>query len=411
MIQSAYKRINYLSYRYILFISLCITISYFLVSGGKNSELLVFLALSPFFLLGQKNRIDNSDIIMFAMLILMLITGVLHPGFRWDTYVFSVCFVTAFVYLKGEIKKQHFLLNNVIKIIKSLIYLYAVVLIIQQLCVIIGLTPILCSLYDPENRWKLSSLSPEPSHLVIFVLFLMYAYILLCEAYKGHRYLFADFKKDSLLWAAYFWCMITCGSTSGLLFVLLIFVRYFKGKTLVITSLIFALSFYLANALLGDSTYFQRIINLSSAFLTKDSSIILETDGSAAYRLSPMFYFFENINLLDGGFWFGHGVDSGKHVLSAYMFDATGLRAYDTDEGVNIGGLWGFIIDYGIIVFGMFVAALTSFMKDIKDKWIVFFYIVIMMFMGFNMQILWFATVLLYMVYHYQQTSIKLKYK
>lgn len=405
MINSGNSKVNYLSYRYILFVSLCITISFFIMPGGKNGELLVLLALSPFYLLSQKTKADTSDKLLYAMLALMLITGLLHSGFRWDTYVFSVCCVLSFIYLKGEIKFQKFPLYSVVVIIKKLIYLYAVVLLAQQFCVLIGITPILCSMYEPDNPWKLSSLSPEPSHLVIFVLFLMYSYVLLYEEYKGHRYLMPDFKKDAVLWVAYFWCMIASGSTSGLLFVLLIFVRYFKGRTIFITGCVFALSFYLANSLLSDSTTFLRIQNLTSAFLTYDSSTILETDGSAAMRLSPMFYFFSNINLADSGFWFGHGVDSGKIVLSAYMYDMTGFGAYNTDEGVNMGGLWGFIIDYGIIVFGLFVASLASFMKYIKDKWIVFFYIIIMMFMAFNMQILWFATALLYLVYHHQQTT------
>lgn len=407
MLKSVDSKVNYLSYRYILFVSLCITISFFQIAGGKNGELLVLLALSPFFLVSQKIKADKSDKLMYAMLVLMLVTGVLHAGFRWDTYVFSVCSVISFIYLKGEINNHHFPLITVIRIIKCLIYLYAVVLIAQQLCVLAGFPPILCSLYEPDYPWKLSSLSPEPSHLVIFALFLMYAYVLLCEVYKGHRYLLSDFKKDGMLWAAYFWCMIASGSTSGLLFVLLIFVRYFKGRTLFITGVIIALSIYVANALLSDSASFQRILNLFTAFLSYDSSTILEADGSAAMRLSPMFYFFSSINLADGGFWFGHGVDSGKAVLSSFMYDVTGFEAYNTDEGVNMGGMWGFIIDYGIIVFGLFVLSLSTFMKDIKDKWIVVFYIFIMMFMGFNMQILWFATVLLYMVYHHQQVGFK----
>lgn len=406
MFRSKKVKVNYLSYRYILFVSLCITISFFIMEGGKNAELLVLLALSPFYLFFQRVKVDRTDLLMYTVLALMLITGLLHAGFRWDTYVFSICFVCSFIYLKGEIKNQKFPLNDVIIITKYLIYLYTVVLIVQQICVILGIPPLLCSLYDPQNTWKLSSLSPEPSHLVIFVFFLMYAYVLLCETFIGRRYLLDDFKKDKILWAAYFWCMIASGSTSGLLYVLLIFVRYFKGRTLFLTTIVFALSLYVANTFLSDYTSFQRILNLYSAFLTYDSNVILQADGSAAYRLSPMFHFFNNIDLLDSGFWFGHGIDSAKIVLNAYMYDETGLRAYNTDGGVNMGSLWGFIIDYGIIVFSLFVSALVSFMKKIKDKWIVIFYTIIMMFIGFNMQILWFATVMLYMVYHYQQKGV-----
>ena len=403
MLNGIKGKVNYFSYRYILFVSLCITVSYLQISGGKNLELLVLIALSPIFLFFQKTKTDSADYIMYVMLGLMLLFGLMHSGFRWDTYIYSVCSVLSFVYLKGEIKNGKFPIYNVMRVIRKVICLYAIVLVCQQLCVFVGIPPILCYLYDSNYPWKLPSLSPEPSHLVIFILFLMYTYVLLYEEYVGHRYLLANIKKDITLWIAYFWCMIGSGSTSGLLYVLLIFFRYFKGRTLIITGLIFGLSYILANALLSDSASFQRILNLTSAFLTFDSSLILETDGSAAMRLSPIFYFFNNINILDLGFWCGHGVDSGKVVLSAFMYDATGLGAYNTDEGANMGGLWGFIIDYGIIVFGLFVFALASFMKKIKDKWIVFFYCFLMMFMAFNMQILWFATMMLYMVNHHQQ--------
>lgn len=390
------------AYRNILFISLCVSISIFLGDRNINWALVSVIALSPVSLLFSKIKtVDKSDFLMLLVLGFMLVNGFIHGGFRLSSYIFSVCFVTSFVYLKGAVKKGFFSPDKISELLKFLIFLYTVILVIQQLCVIIGVTPFLASNYDENFKWKLSSLSPEPSHFAVFIFFMMYAHILLYEIKKGKRYKLGDISNEKFLWLAYFYCMLGSGSTSGVIYVLLIFFRFVRGKTILLYTGIFAVVFFVVNRYFTETQSLVRVDSLWKALLTLDGEAILNADHSAAMRLSPMIYFFNNIEFGNIDFWFGHGMDYGKRVFNIYMFDVSGDGTYNEFEGVYMGGFWGFILDYGFISFCLLVAALVSLFKNIRDKWYMLFYAVLMMFTGFNMQMFWFATILSYTVAFY----------
>lgn len=390
-------------YGYLLIIILSISISYLLGEKGLNYGLVLVISVSPLFYLLTIRRFDLIDLKLLLMLVGMLVISLYYGSLRITSYVFSICLVSAFCYLKHCFNSGLYELPVIIKIVKKLIYAYALVLIVQQLCVLLGVTPILSNMYDDSTPWKLSSLSPEPSHLVVFVLFLAYSYILLKETLLGRRYVKDDFKRDKWIWIAYSWCMLFCGSTSGIIYFPLILLRYIKKKNLLILSIPIIVLFLFILNYSGESISLNRISSLLSAMATLDGITLLEADHSAAMRFSPMVYFFQNFNLSDIHFWIGHGADYAKVTLNLFMFDVSGDGTYNDIEGVNMGGFWGYIMDYGIIMFALLVSAIYSIMKKIGEPWFVAIYVVLMMFMGLNMQIFWFATLLAFIISYFKK--------
>lgn len=395
------------SFRYILFLSFCVTFSFFLGPRGINYALVGVIALSPIFVLIRGIKPDRNDCMLFVMLIIMYVTSLLHHSIRLSSFLFSFCFVFSFIYLKREVDKGHLPLSEIIYLLKKLIYIYTVVLIIQYICVFLGIHPFLANLYFEESKWKLSSLSNEPSHFSVFVFFMMYAYILLVEKKNRRRYSLLDGKKEKLLWFSYFVCMLFNGSTSGLLYVFLIFVRYIRLKSMLLYTTLSLLVFGGAYFFFRDSYALSRVLILFDSLFSFNAETFLAADHSAAMRFAPMIYFISNIDIMNVDFWFGHGMDYGKAVFNGFVYDLSGDVAYNDTDGVNLGGFWGFILDYGFVSFSLLVMAFASFIKKIKDRWFVIIYVSIMIFIGFNMQMFWFVTILAYIISYDSRQSIR----
>lgn len=395
------------SYRYLLFLSFCVTLSIFLGPRGINYALVGVIALSPIFVLLKGIKLDKYDCMLFVMLMIMFVTSFLHHSFRLSSFLFSFCFVFSFIYIRGEVGKGHFPLIEILYLLKKLIYIYTIVLIIQLICVFFGLHPFLANLYLEEFKWKLSSLSNEPSHFSVFIFFMMYAYILIFEKLNRRRYSLLDAKKEKPLWFSYFLCMLLNGSTSGLLYVFLIFVRYIRLKSMLLYTTLSLLAFGGAYFFSRDSYALSRVLILFDSLFSFNAETFLAADHSAAMRFAPMIYFISNIDIMNVDFWFGHGMDYGKTVFNVFVFDLSGDVAYNDTDGVNLGGFWGFILDYGFVSFSLLVMAFASFFKNIKDRWFVIFYVTIMMFLGFNLQMFWFATILAYIISYDSRQSIR----
>lgn len=387
-----------------MFLSLTITISYFILGNETNGLLVTMIGMSPFMLLFFKRKITEVDMWLFFLLLLMFAFAFTRVGFRPISYFYSVCFVSAYICLRDSFLQNKFPMPRMLRILRNILYAYAIVLLIQQICVIIGITPINQTFGFEENKWKLPSLAQEPSHMAIFVFFFMYSYILISEKILGHKYTLDEARKEKWVWISYFWCMLTCQSTSAIMYCGLLFLRYFKPKTLfkygiALIFVIFPIYFFLK-----DTPAFQRVILFSEAFLTLDINKINGADHSAAYRFFPMFYLFNNLDIISPNFWIGHGLDFGKETLNEYALYVSNDVAYDGN--INIGGFFGYILDYGMLCFLILCLAIRKAISGVGDLGLLVFYIWLNLFVGFNMQLFWSSTTLLTYISIYNKKKI-----
>lgn len=376
-----------------LFLCLNITISYFILDNQTNGLLVLMLGTSPLFLIMQKRNYDNVDVKMILLLVLMFLFALGKPGFRIVSYLYSVCFVCSFLCLREGFKNDLFSLQQMQTILRNLLYAYCFVLILQQLCVIVGIKPINQTFGFADNQWKLPALAQEPSHMAIFVFFFMYGYILITETINGKRYDLEDAKQEKWVWFSYFWLMLTCQSTSAVFYCGLIFLRYFNKQSILKLFSGGIVALFVVMLLIRNTEAFQRAIFFSEALLTIDIETLDSVDHSAAYRFFPLFYLKQNFNIFDSAFWFGHGLDFGKNTLNMYALEISGDVTYNGE--VNMGGFFGYIMDYGMICFCILCAALKKIIMGIRESWLVFFYVWLNLFIGFNMQLFWSSTLLL----------------
>lgn len=374
-----------------LFLSLNVTISYFILGNDTNALLLCMIGLSPIMLMAAKRSFDKVDILMFTLLLLMFACGYSKSSFRIVSYLYGFCFVCSYICLKDSFVKGRFPLLKMHRLIRNLMYAYAIVLLMQQLCVIVGIQPV-NQYFGFADKWKLPALAQEPSHMAIFMFFFMYSYMLISERLLGHRYRLTDAKKEKWVWGAYFWCMLTSQSTSAIMYCGLLFFRYFKIQTVLKYAIAGSVIVVICGLVLKNSEAVQRAISFGEAFFTFDIVKIDAADHSAAYRFFPMFYLFNHFDVLSSEFWFGHGLDFGKETLNAYAMYVSDDATYDGH--VNMGGFFGYILDYGMLCFLILCLAIKKAIKGIGDAWLIIFYVWLNLFIGFNMQLFWSSTVL-----------------
>ena len=260
-----------------------------------------------------------------------------HPDtFRWSTYIYSILLVLTYISFYNLVWiEKVFTIEHFIRICKWFMMAYFVVCIIQQIFLLAGIS------YMPIiNLWKIldrgigcNSLSVEPSTFGRFMLVFYYAYVK-CQEYKRDegpftlRELFSGEHK----WVTirFLWMMLTMGS--GTAFVCLIlfslyFVRkhnwYYVTPMLVICYIIIQASGF---------EQLDRATSVINATTTLDKEDIIEADGSAAARISPI------INSINADFskketWLGYGIDYGKNRNSfikqtGTLFDDYGFILY-----------------------------------------------------------------------------------
>ena len=204
----------------------------FLGEGNRNLGLIALMFVAPLFIL---RRTLEADVYLlgFAFSIVIFPALVHSGGTRWSTIFYTLMFCGFFISYDGMLRRRMFRLATFVKIIRYLIIAYTVVLIIQQLCVLVGLPIFNLSNYDPSNRWKLNSLSAEPSHSARIVGLLMLSYSLGMGLLGGaDRNLKVSQRQDIGLWLCFFWTMITMLSATAVAMIVIVLLTNAQGKSL-----------------------------------------------------------------------------------------------------------------------------------------------------------------------------------
>ncbi|MDR0865646.1 MAG: hypothetical protein LBO74_12045 [Candidatus Symbiothrix sp.] len=333
-------------------------------------------------------HIYRQDLLLGLFLVTIFLFPVLfHPeSLRWSTIFYSAMFSMNFMAYERVFDRARFLPEQYLNLLKFLLYAYFVVLLIQQFCVLTGLSVFMGSAYNPAEPWKLNSLAMEPSWAARIVPLLMYSFITLKEIIKNRKYSFKeDFKKDKYIWIAFLWTMITMGSGTAFLFIPIVLLKFIRGKNIIYMLLIASMVWVAANAI--SPTTLKRTTDTVMATLTLDEHKIIETDGAAASRIVPMIIAMKTVDISTFDDWFGHGID--------YTNRLYGILPGTLGEGVG-GAMFLIWIEYGFISFILFVvfSSLMCWRKgDILS--IIFWFFLVFMY-GVNNQIVWLCIILLY---------------
>ena len=314
----------------------------FLGEGNRNLSLIALMFISPLFTLRRTLSTEAVLLLGFALSIVFFPAFVHSGSTRWSTILYSLMFCGLLISYDGMLRQGKLGLVRFLNIMRYLIIAYAVVLLIQQLCVLLGLPIFNLSNYDPSERWKLNSLSAEPSHSARIIGLLMFSYILgsrlLVRASKTHK---VSQRQYILLWLCFFWTMITMMSATALVMIIIVLVTNTQGNEIRFYGVSFLLAIFAIFFMPGDLT--ERIVEISLATLTLDYETVLNADHSGAMRIAPMLVLLDETELFSVSGIFGNGVDSVSLFMSDYIWGVA--------EGTSGGGLLALWYEYGLISF------------------------------------------------------------
>ena len=207
----------------LIIVTLSVSPAFALADDNKNLLLIAAMAvLTPFIFILNPSRISKIDLTLVTLCLFMVIFPLLgHPEtMRWSTVLYSCVFCFYFMAFIRALFYSSFNNESLIRLLKSLIYAYCIVLIIQQFCVLTGLPIFNVSNYSLNDPWKLNSLMSEPSHSARIISVLMYLFVC-CEEKQniGEKLSFKEsFKNSKYVWLSFFWCVLTMGSATAFIF-------------------------------------------------------------------------------------------------------------------------------------------------------------------------------------------------
>lgn len=373
----------------LILIFISISISYFLGDQGRNLLLISLMFLSPL-LLFKYPYVCKIDILLLLLLMTMIISSVIfNPNsLRWSTIIYFSLFCCTFMGYIRTLYSSNLLIDSYKNIVKTLIYAYFIVLLIQQFCVLFNIPIFNVANYTKLNPWKLNSLSPEPSHSAVYLGVLMYCYLILREHCLKREYIIQyDFWNDRWIWFSFLWSMITMISGTAIFYLCIILLKICNRKLLLYAFLLLLFLFpYFLNSSFAP---IKRTASVVKSTITLDEDKIIEADLSAAFRLVPSIVGIKSMDVSSIETWTGKGIDYMKNDLKNQ------LPAVDKNTA-SISTAFTLGVDYGIIFLAIWIIFSFCLCTTYRYPLTYFFWFWGVLFNGINTQVVWFIIIFLF---------------
>lgn len=321
---------------------------------GVSALKVSIMALAPILFIIRVPYISKA--LLWGMLYwgMCFFTALFHSNMRFSTIGYLGMFVVSYITFYHLIHCGAFSLEAFSQLLRRLILVFAVVLVLQQLCLLIGIKtmPIL----NLDNQFflsitKLPSLTLEPSHTARLLTTMMLCYLRCMELANGKKcvtvsYLFSP--KERWVTIAFMWSMLTMGSGTAFIGLGLLSLYFIRWNTALYFIPAIITLFYLGQQL--DLKQLDRAYKVVLATSTGDVNLIRAEDGSAATRIIPIINTFK-MDLADKDIWFGKGTASKEYAQKGW------LRTTDHTGCIDQYGLMAFIISLILI----YTCAIKSF--------------------------------------------------
>ena len=275
---------------------------------------------------------------------------------RFSTLGFLGMHIFSFVAFYGLIRSKYFTLDYFVKFVVFLIQLYAIVLILQQLCIIVGVRSFF--LFNLVNQqWlsltKLPSLHLEPSIAARTLTVLMLCYLRCEPLTRGRRLLGIKelfSKEHRLVSFPFLWTMMTMGSGTAFAGLGILSLYFVRAKTCIV-----AIPALIGLVYVGEMMEVEqmgRATRLATAVASgADIQAMDEADGSGASRIIPMVNTLTKTDLADLSSWIGMG--TGERQQAIVMTDKTRKMGNIVQYGI-IGYALSLLLVYSCIIRRLF---------------------------------------------------------
>lgn len=304
--------------------------------AGVSWVKVAMMTITPFVLV-RYLKVTKAFICAFMYMSWIFMTAYfLHPwNFRSSTVIYLYMFVMTYVAFYNFVWVQNvFSLDYFIKLVRNLIYILTIILIIQQIFIIVGITYFpLINLSQILNRGiGANSLTYEPSTFARVMGVLYYAHLKCNEYRSGVKLSISTIFSAEHRWVtiSFLWSILTMGSGTAFICLGVLSLYFMRGFQFLYAIPIFVAVYFTLNFF--EVKQFNRAVITAQATMTGDAYEVREVDGSASARIAPVLNTL-NMDFTEAKSWLGEGCDTAlrnRHTDNRYMGEINdyGLIAY-----------------------------------------------------------------------------------
>ena len=294
-----------------------------------------FMGICPLIFIAKKPIVTKALVLAAIYWLVCYTLSLLKGEMRFSTLGFLGMYLILYINYYSFIVKGTFTLEYFTKVLKYLIIAYAVVLIGQQMCVLVGLRNM--PLLNLQNQFflsitKLPSLTLEPSHSARILTFTMLGYLRCMEIMKGKRITLQELfsPEQRIVTFSFLWSMLMMGSGTAFVGMGVLSFYFITRKTV-----IYIIPLIIGMFMLGQSMELKqmdRAVALAEAASTGSAEEAMAADGSGATRIIPVMNVFTKTDVTQLETWIGKkNMEKDKHWwkrTDTKIYDQYGLIAF-----------------------------------------------------------------------------------
>ena len=294
-----------------------------------------FMGICPLIFIAKKPIVTKALVLAAIYWVVCYTLSLLKGEMRFSTLGFLGMYLILYINYYSFIVKGTFTLEYFTKVLKYLIIAYAVVLIGQQMCVLVGLRNM--PLLNLQNQFflsitKLPSLTLEPSHSARILTFTMLGYLRCMEIMKGKRISLQELfsPEQRIVTFSFLWSMLMMGSGTAFVGMGVLSLYFITRKTV-----IYIIPLIIGMFMLGQSMELKqmdRAVALAEAASTGSAEEAMAADGSGATRIIPVMNVFTKTDVTQLETWIGKkSMEKDKHWwkrTDTKIYDQYGLIAF-----------------------------------------------------------------------------------
>lgn len=294
-----------------------------------------FMGICPLIFIAKKPIVTKALVLAAIYWVVCYTMSLLKGEMRFSTLGFLGMYLILYINYYSFIVKGTFTLEYFTKVLKYLIIAYAVVLIGQQMCVLVGLRNM--PLLNLQNQFflsitKLPSLTLEPSHSARILTFTMLGYLRCMEIMKGKRITLQELfsAEQRIVTFSFLWSMLMMGSGTAFVGMGVLSFYFITRKTV-----IYIIPLIIGMFMLGQSMELKqmdRAVALAEAASTGSAEEAMAADGSGATRIIPVMNVFTKTDVTQLETWIGKkSMEKDKHWwmrTDTKIYDQYGLIAF-----------------------------------------------------------------------------------
>lgn len=351
------------------------------------------MAIAPLLFIIKSAYVTQALVWGIAYWAWCLFSAMFNGGMRFSTIGYLGMFVVTYIVFYCMLYRGALSFEYFTKLVRVLIMLFGIVLILQQIAMLLGLSNLpFINLTNQHflSVTKLPSLTLEPSHSARVLSLLMLCHLRCLELVNGQLPTIKELFSPNNRWVSilFLWTMLSMGSGTAFIGLGILSLYFIRRKTVVYIIPLLAILLYVAQAM--ELSQMDRAMRIATATTTGDVMQVREADSSGATRVIPLINTLF-IDLTKKESWVGKGTSSREKVDTLWKSTTNKIAV------VEQYGLIALILSFTLV----YTCAIKSFFS-IET---LFFLLLLGASLG-NIAYVWGAMMLFTCVRYFQETYI-----